>query len=103
MEEICTIPKVLKKILISTKNKKFFEDYNLKLCFENFAEENLKICELLLHGNQCVENGEEWVLIREVSNWKDISSRDILFQMFLKGSLNHRRMFRVNFNMFFVK
>lgn len=35
----------------------------MKLCFENFADDNKKICDLILDGHMMAQNGPELVII----------------------------------------
>lgn len=41
-------------------------------------------------------------MIRDVTSWSNLSSIDILFQLFVQSTMTHKRMFRVNFNMLFI-
>lgn len=37
---ISVIPKALRKVIVSTADKEFFENNSLRLCFEDFADDN---------------------------------------------------------------
>ena len=73
------IPKVLSKIIISTSSREFLADSKIQLQFMDFDNENEKICDISTEGCTVVENGDEFVVLRNITSWNKIEAIDILF------------------------
>lgn len=96
-------PKVLKTIRFSTKDEKFLENAKLKFSFVDYDQDKKKICKHWMEGSKGKKVDDRNQITSQVNNWKDHKSIDILFELFYQKGMSKKRMFRVNFNLLFIR
>ena len=93
-----------KKILLKTPNLSFFLSKEFKLIFQDLEDDEKTITTIKFHGSECFNYDTEKTYVYSTNeiNWPSSKARDIICILKAKTLVNFVKLFRVNFNLFFV-
>jgi phosphatidylinositol-3,4,5-trisphosphate 3-phosphatase/dual-specificity protein phosphatase PTEN len=93
----------IKKVIVQTKIKEFFEkEYCLELIdFEN--DKKLKHIDIKCEDIYKINEDGSFIFEKEVKEWESMDSTEFLCNMKEKGMIKNSKRFRMNFSSFFLK
>ena len=104
LKSLCFKAKSLKKVIIKTANFSFYLEKQFIVSLYDFQNDEKLLTSFEFLGSECFnyEKEEKYVFAKEIKEWADIESRDILCIIKANNVVRKTKLFRVNFNLFFV-
>lgn len=97
--------KKLRKIILKTADVSFLLSREFKLMFYDLEDEEKLISTVKFKGSDCwnFEKENNYVYATDEIEWPSKKSRDIIMVLKSKTMVKYAKLFRVNFNLFFIE